>query len=93
MEIEFSPPRLHAGAEAFECATRTLKNSIIANSEDKVGFIENKNWASRVMQFISHTGLKVSPFELYHGWKPRTEPTNLVKSIRSFLSEWSTKNV
>ena len=40
------------------------------------------------MRFTIHTGLKLTPFELHHGRKPRTELTNLVKDGKSFLSDW-----
>ena len=39
------------------------------------------------MRFTIHTGLKLTPFELHHGRKPRTELTNLVKDGKSFLSD------
>ena len=41
------------------------------------------------MRFTIHTGLKKTPFELHHERKPRTEPTNIVKDGKSFLSNWS----
>ena len=44
------------------------------------------------MRFTRHTGLKVSPFELHHGRKPRTELTNIVKD-KSYLCDWKTMNV
>ena len=41
------------------------------------------------MRFTIHTGMKITPFELHHGRKPRTELTNVIKDGRSFLSNWS----
>ena len=41
------------------------------------------------MRFTIHTGMKVTPFELHHGRKPRTELTNIIKDGRSFISNWS----
>ena len=41
------------------------------------------------MRFTIHTGMKITPFELHHGRKPRTELTNIIKDGRSFLSNWS----
>ena len=35
------------------------------------------------------TGLKITPFELHHGRKPRTELTNIVKDGKTYLSNWS----
>ena len=45
------------------------------------------------MRFTIHTGLKVSPFELYHGRKSTTELTNIIKDNKSYLSDWTTLNV
>ena len=66
---------------------------MITDLEDKIGFTENINRALRVLRFILLTGLKVSPFELHHGKKPKTELTNIVKDIKSHLSDWKTINV
>ena len=41
------------------------------------------------MRFTIHTGMKITPLELHHGRKPRTELTNVIKDGRSFLSNWS----
>ena len=51
------------------------------------------NRALRVMRFTIHNGLKVSLFELNHGRKPVTELTNIIKRIKSYLSDWTTLNV
>ena len=45
------------------------------------------------MPFSIHTGLKVSPFELHPGRKPRTELTNIMKGSKSYPSDWKTMNV
>ena len=45
------------------------------------------------MRFTIHTGLKLTPFELHHGRKPRTELTNLVNDGKSFLSDWTELSV
>ena len=45
------------------------------------------------MQFTIHTGLKLTPFELHHGRKPRTELTKVVKDGKSFLSDWTELSV
>ena len=41
------------------------------------------------MRFTIHTEMKITPFELHHGRKPRTELTNVIKNGKSFLSSWS----
>ena len=45
------------------------------------------------MRVTIHTGQKITPFELHHGRKPRTELTNLVKTEKSFLSNWSETSI
>ena len=45
IEIEKSPPRLHTGTVAVERSIQALKNLIIANLEDKIGFTESVNRA------------------------------------------------
>ena len=45
------------------------------------------------MRFTTHTGLKLTPFELHLGRKPRTELANLTKDGKSYLSDWSESSV
>ena len=82
-------PRVHTGNGVVERAIQTLKNLIIANLEDGKSLTESVNRALHVMRFTVHTGLKITPFELHHGRKPRTELTNIVKDGKSYLSNWS----
>ena len=46
-----------------------------------------------VMRFTIHTRVKITPFELHHGRKPRTKLTNVIKVGKSFLSNWSELSV
>ena len=87
IEIEYCTPRLHTGTGAVERAIQTIKNLILANLEDNLCLTECVNRALKVIRFTIHTGLKLTPFELHHGRKPRTELTNLVKDGKSFLSD------
>ena len=57
--------------------------------EDGISLTESVNRALRVMRFTIHAGLKLTPFELHHQRKPRTELTNIVKDGKSYLSNWS----
>ena len=84
IEIEYSTPRIHTGTGAVERAIQTMKNLIVANLEDNLCLTECVNRALKVMRFTIHTGLKLTPFELHHGRKPRTELTNLVKDGNHF---------
>ena len=83
IEIEYSPPRLHTGTRVVVCAIQTLKSLIIANWEDKIGLTESINRALWVMRFLIHTRLKVSPFEFYHGRKPKRWSIRLAKLYRN----------
>ena len=80
IEIEHSTPRLHTGPGAVERAIQTLKNLINANIEDNLCLTECVNRALHVMRFTIHTGQKITPFELHHGRKPRTELTNFCEN-------------
>ena len=93
IEIEYSTPRIHTGTGAVERAIQTMKNLIVANLEDNLCLTECVNRALKVMRFTIHTGLKLTPFELHHGRKPRTELTNLGKDGKSFLSDWTELSV
>ena len=93
IEIEYCTPRLHTGTGAVERAIQTIKNLILANLEDNLCLTECVNRALKVMRFTIHTGLKLTPFELHHGRKLRTELTNLVKDGKSFLSDWTELSV
>ena len=93
IEIEYCTPRRHTGTGAVERAIKTMKNVILANLEDNLRLTECENRALKVIRFRIHTGLKLTPFELHHGRKPRTQLTNLVKDGKSFLSDWTELSV
>ena len=93
IEIEYCTPRMHTGNGVVERAIQTIKNLIIANMEDGLCLTESVNRALRVMRFTIHTGLKITPFELHHGRKPRTELTNIVKDGKTYLSNWSEMSI
>ena len=93
IEIEYCTPRMHMGNGTVERAIQTLKNLIIANMEDNISLTESVNRALHVKRFTLHTGLKLTPFELHHGRKSRTELTNIVKDGKSHLSDWSKLSV
>ena len=70
---------MHLGNGVVEIAIQTIQNLILANMEDGLCLTESVNRALRIIRFTIHTGLKITPFELHHGRKPRTELTNIVK--------------
>ena len=80
---------MHTGNGVVERSIQTLKNLIIANLEDGKNLTESINRSLRVLRFTIHTGPKITPFELHHGRKPRTELTNIIKDRKTFLSNWS----
>ena len=89
IEIENCTLRMHTGNGVVKRAIQTFKNLIIANLEDGIGITESVYRALRVMRFTLHTGLKITPFELHHGRKPRPELMNIVKDGKTYLSNWS----
>ena len=94
IEIEYCTPRIHTGTGAVERAIQIMKNSIVAKLEDNLCLTECVKRALKVMRFTIHTGIKLTPFELHHGRKPRTELTNLGKiDGKSFLSDWTELSV
>ena len=93
VEIEYCTPRLHTDTGAVERAIQTMKKLKVANLEDNLCLTECVNRALKVMRFTIHTRLKLTPFELHHGRKPRTELTNLVKDGKSFLFDWTELSV
>ena len=68
-----------------------MQNLIIAKMEKNLWLTECEKRASNVMRFRIHTRMKITPFELHYGRKPRTELTNVMKTGKSFLSNWSEK--
>ena len=86
IEIEYRTPRIHTGTGAVEGATKTLKNLITTNLEENIGITECVNRALNLMRFTIHTGMKITPFELHHGRKPRTELTNIFKDVNRALN-------
>ena len=92
-EVEYNPPRPHAGMGAVERAIQTLQNLIIANLKEKIGSTKDVNRALRVKRFTIHTGLNGKPFELNHGRKSRSKLTNIVIDEKIHSSDWKTRNV
>ena len=76
-----------------ERAIQTLKNLKVANMEDNFCLTECVNRALHVMRFTIHTGQEITPFELHHGRKSRTELTNVMKTGKSFLSNFSKMSI
>ena len=93
IQTEYCTPRIHTGTGAVERAIKTMKRLIVADLEYNLCLTEWVNRSLKVMRFTIHTRLKLTPFELHHGRKSRTELTNLVKDGKSFLSDWTELSV
>ena len=48
-----------------------------------------REWSVTGYAIYNTYRLKITPFELHHGRKPRTELTNIVKDGKTYLSNWS----
>ena len=92
IENESSPARLHTGKVMVERAIQISKSLIAAKLKVWIRFSENVNEGIRERRFTIHPGLKVTPFELNHRRKWRTELTNIVKDNKNLLSVWSNTN-
>ena len=66
-----------------------MKNLIVANLEENLCLTECVKRALKVMRFTRYTGLKLTPFELHHGRKLRSEITYLVEDGKSIFSDWT----
>ena len=64
----------------LEQAIQTMKNPITANLEDDECSPESNN---RALKLTKETGYKMTPFELHHGRKPRTELTDFKRDGES----------
>ena len=81
---------MHTSTDLVERAIQTPKNLIITNLEVKIGLTESVNRTLRLLRFRIRARFEVSPFELHHGRKPKTELTNITKSNKSFYSDRTT---
>ena len=70
---------MHTGNGVMERAIQIITNLKITNMENGIFLTKSVNRAVRVMHFTIHTGLEITPVELQHGRKPRTELTNIVE--------------
>ena len=75
---------MHSSNGPVERAIQTMTNLVLANEGDGNNLTESVNRALTVMRITIHTGLKKTPIELHHGWKPRTEQTKFIKDEEFF---------
>ena len=81
-------PNLHTGTGLVERTIRTIKSSTRAKLEDNLTFEESVNMAITSIRQTQHNTLKVTPFQVHHGRKPRTPITNLIGQPACLLTNW-----
>ena len=81
-------PNLHTGTGLVERTIRTIKSLTRANLEDGTNFEESVSMAFKTIKRIPHNTLKMTPFQLHYGRKPRTPITNLIGQPACLLSDW-----
>ena len=81
-------PNLHTGNGLVERTIRTIKSLTRANLEDGLTFEESVARAIKTVRQTPHNTLKMTPFQLHHGRKPRTPITNLIGQPTCLLADW-----
>ena len=81
-------PNLHTGTGLVERTIRTIKSLTRANLEDDLTFEESVNKAIKTIRQTQHSTLKMTPFQLHYGRKPRTPLTNLIGQPNCLLTNW-----
>ena len=81
-------PNLHTGTGLVERTIRTIKSLTRANLEDNLTFEESVNKAIKTIRQTQHSTLKMTPFQLHYGRKPRTPITNLIGQPNCLLTNW-----
>ena len=71
-----------------ERTIRTIKSLTRANLEDNITFEESVNKAIKTIRQTQHSTLKMTPFQLHYGRKPRTPITNLIGQPNCLLANW-----
>ena len=71
-----------------ERTIRTIKSLTRANVEDNITFEESVNKAIKTIRQTQHSTLKITPFQLHYGRKPRTPITNLIGQPNCLLAKW-----
>ena len=72
----------------MERTIRTIKSLTRANLQDGLTFEESVQLATKTIRQTPHQTLKMTPFQLHLGWKPRTAITNLIGQPECLLFNW-----
>ena len=81
-------PNLHTGTGLVERAIRTIKSLTRANMADGLTFEDSVQMAIRTVRQTPHRILKMTPFQMHLGRKPRTALINLIDKPECLLSNW-----
>ena len=81
-------PNLHCGTGLVERTIRTIKSRSRANLEDGLTFEKSVQLAIKTIRQTPHSKLKMTPFRMHFGRKPRTAITNMIGQPLCLLSNW-----
>ena len=81
-------PNLLTMTGLVERTIRTNRSLTRANLKDNLTLEESVNMAIKTIRQTQHNTLKMTPFQLHHGRKPRTPITNLIGQPACLLTNW-----
>ena len=81
-------PNLHTGTGLVERAIQSIKSFTRANMADGLTFGDSVQLAIRTIRQTPHSKLKMTPFQMHLGRKPRTALINLIDKPECLLSNW-----
>ena len=81
-------PNLHTGTGQVERTIRSVRSLTRANMTDGLTFEDSAQLAIKTLRQTPHTKLKMTPFQMHYGRKPRTAITNLSGQPQCLLSNW-----
>ena len=84
-------PNLHTGTGLVERTIRTIKSFTRANMVDGLTFEDSVQLAIRSIRQTPHSRLKMTPFQMHLGRRPRTALANLIDKPECLLSNWKKK--
>ena len=83
-------PNLHPGTGLVERTIRTIESFTRANMADRLTFEDSVQLAIKTIRQTPHIRLKMTPFQMHLGRRPRTALTNLIGKPDCLLSNWKT---
>ena len=81
-------PNLHTGTGLVVRLIRTIKSLTRANMADGLTFEESVQLAKKTIRQTPLSRLKMTPFQMHLGRKPRTALINLIDKPELLLSNW-----